>query len=385
MKWDVSIGIPVYNGEDRLEYLLESLVKNHSGVKEIIVSDNASTDKTSEICDKYVKEYPNLVYCIHQKKTIPAMYNFKETLNHATGKYTIIIGHHDLISENYFDELVPMLENNPLAVAAMPMLCSFKKNDIANATETFNPCKSTMGSLDKRERVYNVLTNRFASCVINNLHRTKILKRVADETWIKEYICSDCVHSMYVALLGECCVSDKARYYYWSRDTQSTEDYVKRVETAAQVKMFPINSMGYIPRLRWELCKTYAAEFADEVLYNDIELATLTTQDFTYDNDYWMERHQILFGEINIPERRAFAAISLALKDERRRLFYEQSIHGSQSVFRGRAEQLAATSYGKMWEILMNEGYLFPKYKLGRAESDLFMELMKLKSEGASR
>ena len=49
----VSIGIPVYNGEKYLAETLDSLQAQTLEDFEIVISDNASTDRTAEICRAY--------------------------------------------------------------------------------------------------------------------------------------------------------------------------------------------------------------------------------------------------------------------------------------------------------------------------------------------
>ena len=50
----VSVGMPVYNGEKKLAKALESIINQTYTNIEIIISDNCSTDLTSEICQKYL-------------------------------------------------------------------------------------------------------------------------------------------------------------------------------------------------------------------------------------------------------------------------------------------------------------------------------------------
>ena len=50
----VSIGIPVYNGEKYLATAIESLLAQSYTDFEIIISDNASTDRTQQIAEEYV-------------------------------------------------------------------------------------------------------------------------------------------------------------------------------------------------------------------------------------------------------------------------------------------------------------------------------------------
>ena len=64
----VSIGVPVFNGEKKLAHALDSLLEQDYSNLEIIISDNGSTDATTEICASYalkdfrVKYYLSLIH-----------------------------------------------------------------------------------------------------------------------------------------------------------------------------------------------------------------------------------------------------------------------------------------------------------------------------------
>src|SRR5919106_778416 len=58
----VSIGVPVYNGETYLAETLDSLLAQSFEDFEIIISDNASTDRTPEICRAYQNKDPRVRY-----------------------------------------------------------------------------------------------------------------------------------------------------------------------------------------------------------------------------------------------------------------------------------------------------------------------------------
>ena len=63
----VSIGIPVFNGELFLKKRLDSICSQTFTNFEIIISDNASTDSTSTICQEYEKKDERTHY-IKQKR-----------------------------------------------------------------------------------------------------------------------------------------------------------------------------------------------------------------------------------------------------------------------------------------------------------------------------
>src|SRR5262249_51877158 len=54
----VSVGVPVYNGAAELRRALDTLVAQTHRNLEIVISDNASTDATPEICREFAKRDP---------------------------------------------------------------------------------------------------------------------------------------------------------------------------------------------------------------------------------------------------------------------------------------------------------------------------------------
>ena len=52
----LTIGLPVYNGENYLAESLDALLGQSYKDFELIISDNASTDGTADICQRYLRE-----------------------------------------------------------------------------------------------------------------------------------------------------------------------------------------------------------------------------------------------------------------------------------------------------------------------------------------
>ena len=61
----LSIGIPVFNGERFLRQCFDSLLSQTFTNFELIISDNASDDSTSDICNEYSKKFQNFRYFKH--------------------------------------------------------------------------------------------------------------------------------------------------------------------------------------------------------------------------------------------------------------------------------------------------------------------------------
>jgi glycosyltransferase involved in cell wall biosynthesis len=58
----VTIGLPVYNSERHLKQSLDSLLNQSFSDYRLIISDNASTDRTAEICQDYAKRDKRIDY-----------------------------------------------------------------------------------------------------------------------------------------------------------------------------------------------------------------------------------------------------------------------------------------------------------------------------------
>jgi glycosyltransferase involved in cell wall biosynthesis len=82
----VSIGVPVYNGERFLRQALDSLVNQTYSDFELIISDNASTDGTPEICRDYAERDPRIRY-VRQPINIGVARNWNALVHEARGVY----------------------------------------------------------------------------------------------------------------------------------------------------------------------------------------------------------------------------------------------------------------------------------------------------------
>jgi glycosyltransferase involved in cell wall biosynthesis len=113
----VSIGVPVYNGAAALHVMLESLLQQTFMDFEIIVSDNASTDETADICAKFMAREPRIRY-IRQATNIGPERNFKFVLEQARGHYFMWSAVDDVRSPEFLEENVNFLKTHPDYVAS---------------------------------------------------------------------------------------------------------------------------------------------------------------------------------------------------------------------------------------------------------------------------
>jgi glycosyltransferase involved in cell wall biosynthesis len=114
-KPQLSIGLPVYNGEQFLEQALDAILAQTYQDFELIISDNASTDRTEEICQTYAAKDLRLRY-YRNSQNLGAASNFNRVFQLATGKYFKWTAHDDLYAPDFLVKCIEVLEKDPLVV-----------------------------------------------------------------------------------------------------------------------------------------------------------------------------------------------------------------------------------------------------------------------------
>ncbi len=110
----VSIGLPVYNGQQYLAAAIDSLLAQTFTDFELIISDNASTDRTQEICESYAARDPRIrYYREHTNRGIA--WNFTRTFELARGEYFRWHAHDDLCAPTLIERSVEILDSDPQA------------------------------------------------------------------------------------------------------------------------------------------------------------------------------------------------------------------------------------------------------------------------------
>ncbi len=101
----VSIIVPIYNSEKHLRDCLDSLVNQSLKDIEIIVVDDASTDKSFEIIMEYENKYPNMikVFKNDQNKGQGASRNIGMSLS--SGEYVGFLDSDDYVTPTMYEEL----------------------------------------------------------------------------------------------------------------------------------------------------------------------------------------------------------------------------------------------------------------------------------------
>lgn len=113
----VTIGLPVYNGEAYLEQALDALLAQSFEDFELVISDNASTDGTPEICRAYCERDSRLRY-VRQEVNIGAAPNHNVLVGYARARYFKWASHDDVYEPELLRVCVEALESRPEVVLA---------------------------------------------------------------------------------------------------------------------------------------------------------------------------------------------------------------------------------------------------------------------------
>src|SRR5438477_4178186 len=113
----VSVGLFVYNGERFIEGALNAILNQTFTDFELIISDNASTDRTGEIAEAYAQRDDRIRY-YRSEKNMGAGWNARRVYELARGKYFRWAAVDDLLESDLLQRCVEALESDPGCVLA---------------------------------------------------------------------------------------------------------------------------------------------------------------------------------------------------------------------------------------------------------------------------
>ena len=167
----ISIGMPVYNGQNYIAGAIESILTQSYEDFELIISDNSSTDNTQEICAYYQKKDRRIKY-FRQPHNVGFEKNYLFLLNESVGNYFMWAAVDDEKSSDYLELNLKFLESN--------------SDYVASTSPTFfdgeNPHPVKMGdkSLDD-DLFYKRINNFFNGWHANARYYSLVRRRVLAE------------------------------------------------------------------------------------------------------------------------------------------------------------------------------------------------------------
>ena len=110
----ISILLPVFNNEETIKIVLNSIIKNVNKNDEIIIIDDCSSDNSYSIIRSIIKKYKLLKIIIMQnKKQMGISYSLNKGIKLASKKYVARIDGDDINFKNRFKFQLRVLKENP--------------------------------------------------------------------------------------------------------------------------------------------------------------------------------------------------------------------------------------------------------------------------------
>ena len=124
----VSIGMPVYNGEEYVRRSIESLLAQDYNNFELNISDNASDDNTLRICEEYASR-DNRIRLYKQPFNMGIRANFEKVLEMSTGQFFMWAAVDDFWLPGFISSLIEELGHDPdIGVVMCAIDCVFENN-----------------------------------------------------------------------------------------------------------------------------------------------------------------------------------------------------------------------------------------------------------------
>jgi glycosyltransferase involved in cell wall biosynthesis len=206
----LSIGLPVYNGENYLTEALESILSQTFSDFEVIISDNASTDRTEEICRQYARQDSRIRYYRNPKNVgIARNYNITYELSSESAELFKWAAHDDVLLPEYLARCIDVLEKEPSIICVHTFAQKIDQHGIVK--ENY-PHDQFTNSPKSHKRFYDAI------CVVHQVivGHAVIRKSVLNKTKLfGAYPGSDFALQAELALHGR--LHEVPEYLFWRR------------------------------------------------------------------------------------------------------------------------------------------------------------------------
>lgn len=172
----LAVGMPVYNGERYLEAAVRSILEQTYGDFVLLISDNASTDRTEEICRDLACGDRRIHYS-RRDHNVGANGNFNHVVHLARELYAPRwfkwAAHDDLCAPSNFEACIDVLEEQPDVVLAYPVTVLIDEHGHA-IPDTCDPGPKGTAP-DRMARFRDILADEFGVFYIFGVHRMETL------------------------------------------------------------------------------------------------------------------------------------------------------------------------------------------------------------------
>jgi glycosyltransferase involved in cell wall biosynthesis len=193
----ISLGMPVYNGRAYIIDALDSILAQTFDDFELIISDNASTDNTGEICKEYAAKDRRVRY-FRNDVNIGASKNFNRAFQLSFAEYFKWVAHDDLLNPDYLSKCMQVLQGDESIVLCYSNTARIDENGHITGDYPSDNAK-VFDSRKVSERFREVTDMRHWNMVFYGLIRSGALSKTR---LLGGYVGSDRTLTAELALLG---------------------------------------------------------------------------------------------------------------------------------------------------------------------------------------
>lgn len=181
----LTIGLPVYNGENFLRRAFDSILRQSFSDFRLVVLDNASTDATEAIARSYAERDDRVEYLRHPHN-VGAAPNFNRAFELADTEYFKWAAHDDELEPSYLEACVAALDDHPDAALAHSWVAEVDGEN--NVLETYQPFPTIVSSPELVPRFAGRLMMRGRCTEVFGVIRSD---RLRDTKLIDSFVGSD--------------------------------------------------------------------------------------------------------------------------------------------------------------------------------------------------
>jgi glycosyltransferase involved in cell wall biosynthesis len=169
-KSSITIGLPIFNGQQFIKSRLQNILSQTFQDFELIISDNASTDSTSRICNEFVQKDNRIKY-FRQAENIGGIKNYQFVLDKANTKYFVFATDDDIWDKEFLGKNFMILENDEKIVGSIGKI-QWYGNDLHDEFKQ----KEEDG---KFKKIYKHLRKKFQHYGVDSIQESTFEKRAA--------------------------------------------------------------------------------------------------------------------------------------------------------------------------------------------------------------
>jgi len=213
----------VFNAATFLTKAIESILSQDYENFELIISDNASEDGSSDICQKFVKHDKRIRYSRNTMNMGP-IYNSQKAISRCSGDFIMTAADHDIYDPGFISCLLTFLQQDESIVLAYPLTTLIDQND--------RPIELMSDRIDTRcmdvcQRFSKVIWESCAMNMVYGLFRIAAFKEATMK--IDSTIGPDLVQMAKLSLIGAIAQIKKPLFFRRrNRDKETVQQMTRR-------------------------------------------------------------------------------------------------------------------------------------------------------------